>query len=209
MPARPPIGVMFLETQLDLALASPRSQIRFMREYLTNFGRVSLIAKEVHSRSDLEKFLEHCRADREIQALHIVSHGMETRHETCLVLTEDKMVDLRDRNNRALFEDLGVEAIFLPCCQLGRDLGIMEKVRDVIGASGVLSYVREVDDYQAFLTESLFYHLAYGYIHGRRSDLSMQAVYEKLKFSIDYLGIDRSARALTEPMLAAVFAGTD
>jgi hypothetical protein len=196
---------MFLETQLDLALSSPRSQIRFMREFLGNFGRLNLIAKEVHSRADLEKFLDHCRADQDVQALHIVSHGMESRHESCIVLTEDELVDLRDRNNRNLFADLGVEAIFLSCCQLGKDARTMQRLQEVSRAVAVFSYARDVDDYQAFLTESLFYHLAYGYIHGRRSDLSMQSVYEKLKFSLDYLGIDRSPSSLTEPMLGAVF----
>ena len=101
MPGRPPLKIMLLETQLDLAYTSPRSQIRFMREFLSNFGRLNLIAKEVHSRSDLEKFLGHCRQNQEIRALHIVSHGMETKQESCIVLTEDELVDLRDRSNRA------------------------------------------------------------------------------------------------------------
>ena len=201
-----PITIMLLETQLDLALTSPRSQIRFMREFLANFGRVNLIAKEVHSRTDLEKFLDHCRTDQDIEALHIVTHGLETRHESCVVLTEDELVDLRDRHNLELFGDLGVESIFLSCCQLGTDRRTMERLREVSGAVALFSYVREVDDYQAFLTEALFYHLAYGYLHGRRSDLSLRAVYEKLKFSLDYLSIDRNARSLTEPMLAGVFA---
>src|SRR5438093_971772 len=117
------LGVMFLETQLDSAMTSERSEIRFIREYLSNFGAIELIAKEVHSRADLQKFLEYSRRDEKIQALHIVSHGLETRKESCIVLTDDEVLDLKSRENRSLFRDLQVEVIFLSCCQLGRDVG--------------------------------------------------------------------------------------
>ncbi len=142
---------MFLETQLDEAFTSQRSEIRFVRELLQTFGSIELIAKEVHSRGDLEKFLTVAREDSDIQAVHIVAHGERARHECALVLTSD------------------------------------------------------VDDYEAFLTESLFYHLAYGYIRGRRSDLPFVEVYERLRFALDYLLIDPDRHSLAEPLLAAVF----
>ena len=41
--------VLFLETQLDEDIASTRSEIRFMREFLANFPWLELIAKEAHS----------------------------------------------------------------------------------------------------------------------------------------------------------------
>lgn len=56
------------------------------------------------------------------------------------------------------------------------------------------------------MTESLFYHLAYGYVRGRRSDLLLREVFEKLKFALDYLGIDPGPRPLDQPLIAAVFA---
>ena len=209
MTARPPLKIMFLETQLDLELSSIRTESRFMREFLGNFGRLDLIMKEVHSRADLEKFLDYCRVNQEVRALHIVSHGMRTRHESCIVLTDDEVVDLTSRGNRDLFADLGVESIFLSCCQLGKDRGTMRRLLESSGAVALFSYGRDVDDYQAFLTESLFYHLAYGYVRGRRSDLTMQQVYDRLTFSLEYLGVDRADRSSDGPLLAAVFADVE
>jgi hypothetical protein len=205
--ARPAVGVMFLETQLDAAMDSPRTQIRFMRELLGTFGNIDLIAKEVHSRSDLEKFLEYSRSDDRIQVVHVVSHGEETRGESALVLTEDEVIDLRHRENRHLFRALHVELLFFSSCRLGQDRALMRKLLEVSAAVAVFSYARDVDDYQAFITESLVYHLAYGYFRGRRSDLSLVEVYEKVKFCLDYLGIDPSRRALADPLLTAEFAG--
>jgi hypothetical protein len=196
---------MFLETQMDAALDSDRSQIRFMREFLRNFGGVDLIAKEVHSRADLVKFLGHARQDPNVRAVHIVSHGEANKHESGIVLTEDEVVDLDDRDNRNLFAGLACEVLFLSCCQLGRNRDLMRRVLDATGAVGLFSYTRDVDDYQAFITESLFYHLAFGYVRGRRSDLLLREVYEKLKFALDYLGIDRSERSLADPLISAEF----
>jgi hypothetical protein len=55
---------MLLETNLDPALDSVRSEIRFMRELLGNFDGVELVAGEVRSRADLEKFLWIARTRR-------------------------------------------------------------------------------------------------------------------------------------------------
>ena len=63
-----------------------------------------------------------------------------------------------------------------------------------------------MSDYEAFLTESLFYHLAYGYVRGRRSDLAFIEVYQKLIFALDQLGIDPGRHPLAEPLLRGVFA---
>jgi hypothetical protein len=82
----------------------------------------------------------------------------------------------------------------------------MDRILDVSGALAVFSYTRDVDDYQAFITESLFYHLAFGFVGGERSNLRLEEVYEKLKFSLDYLRIDRSSRPLANPLVAGVFA---
>jgi hypothetical protein len=63
----------------------------------------------------------------------------------------------------------------------------------------------DINDYQAFVTESLFYHLAYGYFHGRESKMSFPEVYERLRFSLYFLGIDNRRDSPTAPLLAADF----
>ena len=80
------------------------------------------------------------------------------------------------------------------------------RVLDISGSDALFSYSRDVDDYEAFLTESIFYHLAFGHVRGRRSDLSFVEVYERLRFALDYLLIDPDRHSLANPLLAAVFA---
>src|SRR3954467_9798121 len=76
-PAPRPTRVMLLETNLDDELDSVRSEIRFLRELLGNFDGIELIAKEVHSRADLEKFLDIART-RRFGTIHIVSQRTGT-----------------------------------------------------------------------------------------------------------------------------------
>jgi hypothetical protein len=51
--------------------------------------------------------------------------------------------------------------------------------------------------------ESVFYHLAYGLVHGRRSSESFEEVYERPRFALDYLGIDHRRNALADPLIMA------
>ena len=138
----PGLRIMFLETQLDSRLSSQRSEIRFIRELLENFGFLELIAKEVHSREDLEKFLDAAREDVKVTALQIVAHGERGSEECALVLTSDEVVDLRRRENRRLFRELGVECLFFSCCRLGSDADLLSEILAESGALAVFSYAR-------------------------------------------------------------------
>ncbi len=197
--------ILLLETQMDAAMSSVRSQRLFMRELFETYGSIELVDKEVHSRADLQKFLDVARRDRQIRAVHLIAHGRRARRKAQIVLTKSESIDLRRPAGQRLFEGLNVECLFLSCCELGRDHALMRRLRTVSRASAVFSYTAEIDDYQAFLTEALFYHLAYGYVRGRLSHVDLREVYEKLKFSLDYLGIDAGKEPLVRPLLAAAF----
>jgi hypothetical protein len=110
---------MLLETNLDDELDSVRSEIRFLRELLGNFDGIDLIAKEVHSRSDLEKFLDIART-RRFGTIHIVSHGLAKAREWDIILTRDEPVNLRRRENMALFRDLKTDALSCRAAGSGR-----------------------------------------------------------------------------------------
>jgi CHAT domain len=198
--------VLFLETHLDPAPSSTRSEIRFIREFLENFGNVQLVVERVHSRADLEKFLEQARHRPKPRVVHIVSHGSRFHEHPRLFLSHDESVDLGTKKDLRLFEDLGVEVLFLSCCLLGGDRRMMHELLETSGVLAVVSYATAVSDYQAFITESLFYHLAYGTYKGKPSDLSFREIYERLRFALDYLGIDDHKRPLVDPMLEAAFA---
>jgi hypothetical protein len=81
----------------------------------------------------------------------------------------------------------------------------MHELLRISGADAIFSYTDTVRDYQAFVTEALFYHLAYGYFHGSDSKLLLTEVYERLKFSLDFLGIDHRRDSLTNPILVGDF----
>jgi hypothetical protein len=125
--------VLLLETQLDADLDSRRSEIGFMREFLSNFDGIELIAKQIHSRADLEKFLDIARR-RRFGTIHIVSHGFAQEREWDIILTRDEPVNLRRHENRALFRDLKTDVLFFSCCWLGRDRKLM---RELLRTSGV------------------------------------------------------------------------
>jgi hypothetical protein len=203
MPSRKPTTkVMLLETNLDAALDSVRSEIRFMRELLSNFDGVELVAREVHSRADLEKFLDIARK-RRFGTIHIVSHGLAQAREWDIILTRDEPVNLRRRENLALFRDLKVGALFLSCCWLGQDRTMLRELLRRSGAAAVFGYTGVVTDYQAFLVEALYYHLAYG----TKARIEYDEIAEILRFTVDYLQIDTDPDALTDPLLVAETAG--
>jgi hypothetical protein len=202
---KPKVRLMLLETQLDKRLTSRRNQSRFMHEFLENFRGVELIAKEVHSKADLQKFFEHAKRDRSIRTVHLIAHGDRSRGRCSVVLTNNEVVNLADAGNRRLFQGLNKDVLFVSACQLGSDKSLMRRLLDISRAEAIFSYRYDVYDYEAFLIESMFYHLAYGYARGRPSNLSWEEVYERLRFAVGFLGVDDSQNALSDPLLHAEF----
>jgi hypothetical protein len=207
-PVRKPrkMRVMLLETHLDADLRSDRSESRFLREFFENFGDLEFVAQSIHSRADLDKFLAHARGRRRTDVVHIVAHGRAGRRGTSIGLTDGESLDLRRADVQHLFADLRADALFLSCCQLGKERTIMEQLVAVSGTGAVFSYSDDVSDYQAFLIEALFYHLACGFYRGLRSELQWREVYERVKFGADYFGIDDNKHPLVSPLLVAAFA---
>lgn len=197
--------VLLLETDLDEDLASARSQIPYLREFMRLFPDIELIAKQVHTRDALQKFLDVARSDPSIKMLHIVAHGRGGDELACLALTGAEEIDLRDRANQRLFRKLHTEAVLLSSCQVGRDQGLMRTLLKVSGAAALFAYASDVDDWQAFLVETLLYSMAFGAQPGRRP-LAWREIYERLKHAIASLRIDPREDALGDPMFAAVFA---
>ena len=201
---QPTTRVLLLETDLDHDLASQRSQIPFLREFMRHFPGVELIAKEVHTREGLVKFLNIARGDPLIKMLHVVAHGSAAEDATSIVLTGEEHIDLRVRANLNLFRRLHTDAIMLSSCLVGQDGDLMGKMVKTSGASAVFCYSREIDDWQAFIIETLLYHLAFGVQPGRRP-LMWREIYERLKHSIASLRIDPRPEALADPLLVAAF----
>lgn len=197
--------ILFLETQLDQKLSSPRSQIEFMKSFFRNYNHIEFIPKEVHSLSDLSKFLDYARKEKSVYAIHIVGHGEISKNECSLVLTMDERIDLADDENQKIFKNLTDRVLFFSCCQIGRDIDVMQKILKISKARAIFSYSNYLEDDQAFLIESLFYHLLIGPVPSYIKKMSINTVYEKLKFALDYLLIDDGEEPLKDPLLVADF----
>ncbi len=169
-----------------------------MREFLANFEAIDLIAREIHSRADLEKFLDFARL-RRFGTVHIVAHGLEQAREWDIILTRDEPVNLSRRENLELFRDLKADSLFLSCCWLGQDRRHLRELRRVSGVEAVFAYTNAVSDYQAFLIEALYYHLEYG----TKAKVSFGEIAEILRFTLDYLQIDTDDDAMVFPLLVA------
>jgi hypothetical protein len=200
-----PTRILLLETDLDHELTSQRTQIPFIRSFVDQFPDIELIAKQVHTRADLVKFLDMARLDPQVKMLHIIAHGSVGETASSIVLTGGEHVDLRARPNQRLFAELHTDAIMLSCCLVGTDHTLMHRILETSGAAALFSYARELDDWQAFLIEMLLYHLSFGNQPGRRV-LAWREIYERLKHAIASLRIDPSADALADPLLVADFA---
>ena len=196
------VGVMLLETQLDREMTSQRAQILFMREFFRNYPSVDFSAERVHSRADLAKFLDRARRNRAVQFVHIVAHGRSSRTRSQLVLTGNERVDLRVGRNQRLFRGLVDKILFFSCCEIGADNDLMRKLLKVSGARAIFSYVDEIEDEQAFVIEPLFYHLAHR-AASERSSAPLEEMYQRLRFALHFLGIDKDRQAMTRSLLAA------
>lgn len=199
--------ILFLETQLDSQLSSQRTQIGFMKSFLENYDLIEFIPKEVHSKSDLIKFLDYARKDKNIIAIHFSGHGEISKNKCSLVLTMDEKIDLTKSENQKIFRNLNNRVLFFSCCQIGNDIDVMNKILEISKAEAIFSYSDNIFDDQAFLIESLFYHLLIGYNGYKDGELSAITIYEKLKFALDYLLIDsrEDNEPLRNPLLVADF----
>jgi len=197
--------ILFLETDLDEKLSSPRTQIGFMKSFFGTYDHIEFIPKEVHSRSDLSKFLDYAREDKRIRAIHIVGHGEISKNKCSLVLTMDERIDLTKDENQKIFKNLDGRVLFFSCCQIGSDVDIMQNLLKKSKAEAIFSYSDDVQDDQAFLIESIFYHLFLGFRPPQYEKMSLYTIYEKLKFALDYLLIDDQEEPLKNPLLVADF----
>ena len=150
--------VLLLETALDKNPVSSRTQIDFMREFFRNYD-VNLAARQIHSRDDLEFFLNWAKTRPYVKIVHFVGHGSGSPGEARLRLTNGKSIDLSRKRDRDLFSALRSKIILLSCCNVGRDEQIIQRLAKTSGATAIFSYTEEVNDQQCFLIEAMFYHI--------------------------------------------------
>ena len=198
-----PRKVLLLEGQLDADTASVRSQKEFMRilgtayqvgnkKYVREF-----IAKEVHSLADFKYFIDLVRKDRSANYLvHFVGHGESTEKETFLQLTNGDKISMKSKKGLSIFRDLPHVEILLSCCGVGKDQKALDTLRRVSGAQAVFAYTSLVYDYQAFLIDSMLYHLLFGPVPWRYDEIPYQSIGKRVQDAIESLLLFRNRKKI-------------
>jgi hypothetical protein len=196
--------ILFLETNLDERLSSDRSQIRLMKELFSHYENAELITKEIHSKSDLIKFIDFARKDKTVKIIHISSHGNSYKNKCNLTLTNHEKIDLTKPEIQKIFKGLDDVIIYFSCCHIGKNDNIRKQLLEISKAAAIFAYTNSIEDEQCFIIEPLFYHL----LLRTNKRTSLSAIYEKLRFIIDYFQIDESKDPLGCPLLMAEIKGT-
>jgi hypothetical protein len=191
--------LLFLETQMDSDIGSSRSQIGYMKELIRNLAdnNVEIITKEIHSKHDLEKFLEYARKDKTIEFIHIVCHGYSQNNSCVIYLTKNEEVNLKHKRVLELFKNLKDKVIFFSACQISANAEAMTDLLLVSKCQAIFGYTRDINDSQAIMIESIFYH----YIFGLKKGYYFRTIYQKILHAIDNLDIDYVEEPLADPLL--------
>ena len=132
-------------------------------------NRIGVSTREIFSPDDLEGCLDQIRRLNErsenkngypvVDMIHFVGHG----DSDGIVFPNAEFLDLTKKRNREMFANLGLEWLLFSCCQFGKKKrGLIDKLADEGAANVVLAYRREVLHHEAFLIDSMIYHMAYG-----------------------------------------------
>ncbi len=149
-------NVLILETRLDAALQSQRHSGTFLREFLQTYG-VRALYERVHTKRDLERFLEHARRTPNIPFIHFVAHG-SVKERSSLLLTFES-VDLH--REAGMFRALDGKMLIFSSCDIGADRPAMERILEFSRARAIIAYTKEIDDAYSYLAESLLYGLVF------------------------------------------------
>jgi hypothetical protein len=184
--------VLILETRLDPELHSSRHSGTFLREFLGTYG-IRTLYERVHSRGDLERFLDRARGSPNIPYVHIVAHG-RVKDRSTLQLTFDEL-DLH--REAGIFRQLDGKVLIFSSCDIGADRPTMERILDFSRARAVIGYTKEIDDAYSYLAESLLYGLLLD------SSLSPAEIVKRVRLALRQIRLRRTetAREVHSPLV--------
>jgi hypothetical protein len=184
--------VLILETRLDPELHSSRHSGTFLREFLGTYG-IRTLYERVHTRGDLERFLDRARGSPNIPYVHIVAHG-RMKDRSTLQLTFDEL-DLH--RQAGIFRHLDGKVLIFSSCDIGADRPTMERILDFSRARAVIGYTKEIDDAYSYLAESLLYGLLLD------SALSPAEIVKRVRLALRQIRLRRTenAREVHSPLV--------
>lgn len=149
-----PDRALILETRLDRNLRSGRVYGPMMQQWLSAYG-VDTLYEHVHTIEDMRRFL--CQEGKNVATrfIHIMGHGTDAGGSSATLHLTFEDLDLVERAD--VFEKLEGKVLIFSCCELGANLPVLQLVKDVSGAAGVIAYRKEVQDWYTNLAEVLLY----------------------------------------------------
>ncbi len=199
--------ILFLETKLDKRPSRERSSIEFMESFFKKYDEdIDFKSEMIHSWVDLSKFLNEAKKYDNSTVVHISAHGKGSKNKCSLILTNGEEIDLTKMENQKIFKNLNCRVLFFSCCQIGRNVDVMNKILKISKAEAIFAYSDDIHDDQTFLIEPLFYHLLIGYNGYDDNKLPIKTQYDILKKALVDLLIDiRDKDPLLNPLLKAYF----
>ncbi|MBI4310446.1 MAG: hypothetical protein HY681_01585 [Chloroflexi bacterium] len=194
--------VLVLETQLDADPTSLRSQKEFMRILGTAYAHrgLEVSTKEVHSRADFLFFLELARRNA-YYMVHFVGHGNKTSKDTSIRFSNGESLILSG-SDVSVFKDLNVPILIFSCCSVGKDQETIDQLMRRSGAKAVFAYAVTLYDYQAFIIDSMIYHLLFGDVPKAEENMFLDEIGNRVKNAIEELLLYRRGRGGGKKVLA-------
>ena len=131
-------------------------------------------------RFELDRVREHNKNGMNIDMVHFLGHSTEDGNG--IHLTRDD-VDLTKPAGLDMFKDINVECLLFSCCDLGSKDGLIHRIQDRSNASLVLAYKHLLNDHDAYMADSITYHLLWG--QKVKRTLPLKRVVENLKDTIE------------------------
>jgi CHAT domain len=185
-------NVLILETRLDAALHSQRHSGTFLREFLQAYG-VQALYERVHTKRDLEQFLDQARRTPNIPYIHFVAHG-SVKERSSLLLTFERVNLHREAG---MFRALDGKLLIFSSCDIGADRVAMERILEFSRAQAIIAYTKEIEDSYSYLAESLLYGLVFD------SLLSPTEIVRRVRAALREIRLRRttSAREIRSPLV--------
>lgn len=131
--------------------------------------RISFSTIEILSREGLEGSLfdireanSRSRRDnddvRAVDMIHYIGHGDSAE----ISFPDGDSLKLTKKEDRRMFGGLGLDVLLFSCCRFGRNKRVLSRLAEESDTGMVIAYKADVLAHEAFLIDSLVYHLVYG-----------------------------------------------
>ena len=175
-------------------------------------GSLQFSVNETSSREKFNRQLTNIRrSPKKPDGIHFMGHSGRTKDKTFIVVGCEE-IDLKSEFDQSMFkgigfsDDLGTGWILFSCCKIGDDAESLKRLAEISGGT-VFAFEssenpsdtggKDTDrlEHQAFIVDSMFYHLMFtphGYFNSDQDNIPYCDIRDRLKRAIEALAIGTS-----------------